>query len=312
MKDNMHAKDLPSNHMEFFRNVNCRGISSLTLYFAGRESCLPGHHFGPAIRAQYLLHFIVKGSGRFSVSNTTYTLSENQVFLIQPNIPTYYIASSECPWEYIWIGFDGQDAQIILQACGLLGKRPFVDYVPSEKLMGCLNNIVDGMKNQQANDYELLGNLFLIFGILARSHMQEELVQGNGYLSKAVSYIKNNYHKNINVQDIADYVGINRSYLYRLFMQEFSLSPKKYIFDYRFHVATDLLSNTDMTVSAIALSCGFKDISAFVSQFRKHTGFTPKQYRTIDGDKQMTWKSANLQPPHPGQCTSPECPDGGK
>ncbi|MCD7806543.1 MAG: AraC family transcriptional regulator, partial [Lachnospiraceae bacterium] len=116
---------------------------------------------------------------------------------------------------------------------------------------------------------------------------------GNDYLQKAVLYIKNNYHKNITVQDIADYVGINRSYLYRLFMQEFSISPKNYIFDYRFHMATDLLSNTDMTVSAIALSCGFKDVSAFCSQFRKSTGFTPKQYRTIDGARQMTWKTVD-------------------
>lgn len=294
MKDNTQKLPQTNNRMEYFRNVNCRGISSLIIFFAGRESCLPGHHFGPAVRAQYLLHFIIKGKGRFSVNNNTYTLSENQVFLIQPNIPTYYTANSESPWEYIWIGFDGQDAQTILQNCGLLGKCPFVDYAPSDKLMHCLNNIVDGMKNQTTNDYELLGNLFIIFAILAHNQTENQLPLKNDYLSKAVAYIKNNYYKNINVQDIADYVGVNRSYLYRLFMEEFSISPKKYIFDYRFHVATDLLSNTDMTVSSIALNCGFKDISAFCSQFRKKTGFTPKQYRTIDGDKQMTWKSANV------------------
>ncbi len=294
MTENTVTSTPLNNRMEFFRNVNYRGISSLIIFFAGKESCLPSHHFGPAVRAQYLLHFIVKGKGRFSVNNTTYHLSENQAFLIQPNIPTYYTADSEEPWEYIWIGFDGQDAQTILQNCGLLGKCPFVDYVPSDALMGCLNNIVEGMKNQTANDYELLGNLFMIFGFLTHSQAESRQPLDNDYLQKAVLYIKNNYHKNLNVQDIADYVGINRSYLYRLFMQEFSISPKKYIFDYRFHVATDLLSNTNMTVSAIALSCGFTDVSAFCSQFRKCTGFTPKQYRSIDGEKQGTWKPIEL------------------
>lgn len=294
MTDTIVSPTQPDTQKEFFRNVNYRGISSLIIFFAGKESCLPGHHFGPAVRAQYLLHFIIKGKGRFSVNNNTYTLSANQVFLIQPNIPTYYTADSEDPWEYIWVGFDGQDVQMILQNCGLLGKYPFVDYVPSDKLIQCLNNIVDGMKNQTSNDYELLGNLFMIFGSLTHNQTESRGPLENDYLQKALFYIKNNYHKNISVQNIADYVGINRSYLYRLFIQEFSISPKKYIFDYRFHVAADLLSNTNMTVSAIALNCGFKDTSTFCNQFRKSTGFTPKQYRTIDGARQMTWKSVDI------------------
>ena len=294
MAETIPNNDQNINRMEFFRNVNYRGIASLILFYSGRETCLPGHHFGPAVRAQYLLHFITRGKGRFSVNNTTYHLSQGQAFLIQPNVSTYYSADSEDPWEYIWIGFDGQDVQTILQNCGLLGKCPFIDYIPSPELTQYLNNIIDSMKNQTANDYELLGNLFLIFGYLSRNHQNVFLSTENDYLKGAVNYIKNNYHKNIIVQNVADYIGINRSYLYRLFMQEFSISPKQYILDYRFHAAADLLSNTSMTVSAIAINCGFKDISTFCHQFRKYTGFTPKQYRTIDGDKQMTWKSADI------------------
>ena len=292
--DSNQSSTLDSNRMEFFRNVEYRGISSLIIYFSGKETCLPNHQFGPAIRAHYLLHFITKGKGRFSVNNQTYHLSENQIFLIQPNATAYYIADSQDPWEYIWIGFDGQDAQTILQNCGLLGKYPFIDYIPSDELTQCLNKIVDIMRDQSANDYELLGYLFTIFGYLTRNKVERLLTTENDYLKKATTFIKNNYHKNISVQNIADFIGINRTYLYRLFMKEFSISPKKYLFNYRFHVAADLLSNTDMTVSSIALHCGFNDVSAFCNQFRKYTGFTPKQYRTIDGDKQLTWKSSDI------------------
>lgn len=283
-----------SNRMEFFRNINYRGLSSLILFFSGKEACPANSHFGPAIRAQYLLHFIIRGKGRFSVNNHTYSLRENQVFLIQPNITTYYSADSENPWEYIWIGFDGRDVQTILQSCGLLGAHPYIDYIPGPEIMYYLNRIVDGMKDQSVNDYELLGTLLLIFGYLSRNRKPEPFPGEKDYLKKAVSFIRNNYYKNITVQNIADYVNINRSYLYRLFIQEFSVSPQKYIFNFRFHMATDMLTNTDMTVSAIALNCGFKDASTFCSQFRRCTGFTPKQYRNIDGDKQFTWKSSNF------------------
>lgn len=293
MTNNTSAPSQSSNRMEFFRNINHRGISSLIIFFAGKEACLPSHHFGPAVRAQYLLHFITKGKGRFYDHNKTYDLSENQVFLIKPNVTTYYIADSEEPWEYIWVGFDGQDAQTILQNCGLLGNTPFVEYVPSKELMDCLNNIVNGMKTQTANDYELLGNLFMVFAHLTKHRLELPIPIGNDYLVRAINYIKNNYYKDISVTNIANYVGIDRSYLYRLFMKEFSISPKNYILNYRLHMATDYLTNTNMTVSSIAFNCGFNDISAFCSHFRKYTGFTPTQYREIDGDKQMTWKSTD-------------------
>ena len=69
------------NIVEFFRTKSARDTSSLVLYFAGREKCLPGHHFGPAIRAQYLLHFIIGGKGEFHVNGNVYHLAKNQVFL---------------------------------------------------------------------------------------------------------------------------------------------------------------------------------------------------------------------------------------
>ena len=156
--------------------------------------------------------------------------------------------------------------------------------------MACLNRIVEGMKTHDANDYELLGSFFSVFGLLSGSQCESDASRENAYLRKAIEYIRKNYGKDINVQNIADFIGINRTYLYRLFMQEFSVSPKQYILNYRLHAAADLLFRTDMTVSAVALSCGFSDISSFCSHFKKASGFTPGQYRSVDGKKQLTWK----------------------
>lgn len=157
-----------SNGCEYFHKSNSSGISSLILSYAGEEACLPGHRFGPAIRSQYLLHFITKGKGQFCVEGKTYPLKANQVFLIQPNITTYYSADTKDPWAYIWVGFDGSDARKILQDCGLL-ERPYVDYNPDKTLLQCLKNIIDGLQNETTNDFRLLGDLFTIFGYLKDS-----------------------------------------------------------------------------------------------------------------------------------------------
>ena len=224
--DSFHGPSI--DRQEFFKKSTSSGISSIMISFAGRETCLPNHHFGPAIRAQYLLHFILKGKGRFSVNNKTYFLGENQAFLIQPNVAAYYAADSDDPWEYIWIGFDGADIQPILQNCGFLSKTPYISYPASDALIQNLSCIIEGMRDSSKNEYELLGSLFMVFGYLTRTQAEAISTSENSHLEKAVAFIKNNYYKSISVQTLSDYVGVDRTYLYRLFVRKFGISPKKY------------------------------------------------------------------------------------
>ena len=82
--------------------------SSLTVYFCGKESCQPGHYFGPAVRPHYLIHVILEGKGIFQKSGVTYSLKKGDAFLIPPMESTYYQADQEDPWIYAWVGFDGK------------------------------------------------------------------------------------------------------------------------------------------------------------------------------------------------------------
>ena len=88
--------------------------SSLTVYFCGKESCQPGHYFGPAVRPHYLIHVILEGKGIFQKSGVTYSLKKGDAFLIPPMESTYYQADQEDPWIYAWVGFDGKSCPEIL------------------------------------------------------------------------------------------------------------------------------------------------------------------------------------------------------
>ena len=85
----------------------------LILYFTGYEKCDPSHSFGPAIRTHYLIHYVVKGSGRFHENGRVHSLHAGDLFLILPGQITYYEADRETPWEYCWVGFDGYEAASI-------------------------------------------------------------------------------------------------------------------------------------------------------------------------------------------------------
>lgn len=88
------------------------------------------------------------------------------------------------------------------------------------------------------------------FCILSSGALSEELdvmsareaEMGSLYVRKAVEFIQDNFCNPIHITDIADYVCINRSYLYTLFQRELSVSPKEYLANYRLTRASELCS----------------------------------------------------------------------
>ena len=61
------------------------------------------------------------------------------------------------------------------------------------------------------------------------------------YVNKAIGYIKSNYGYPIQVSDLARYIGIDRTYLYRIFFASESMSPKQYLMQVRINAAKKML-----------------------------------------------------------------------
>ena len=109
-----------------FKLFSDRTFSDCIVNFVGYEFCTPGHSFGPAIRPSYIIHYIISGKGKFYCNNDEYELHENNAFLIEPNVMTFYQADFKEPWEYIWIGFNGNKVDEILKRMGLSYQNPIL------------------------------------------------------------------------------------------------------------------------------------------------------------------------------------------
>lgn len=101
-----------------------RKFSELYLCSCGYSKCEPLHSFGPAVRPDYLIHYILKGKGRYCIGDTTYCLEAGQGFLIEPNVLTFYQADVDEPWEYLWLGFNGTNVREYLRDIGLSSGQP--------------------------------------------------------------------------------------------------------------------------------------------------------------------------------------------
>jgi len=98
------------------------------------------------------------------------------------------------------------------------------------------------------------------------------------YTKKAIEYIEYNYAQKLCVQDIANYIGISRSQLYRVFIDTYGKSPMNIILDYRIQIACGLLKHSSLSISAVGYSVGFEDSLYFSRAFKKIKGISPRQY----------------------------------
>lgn len=99
------------------------------------------------------------------------------------------------------------------------------------------------------------------------------------YISRIRQYIAEHLMDNLNLNDIADLVNKNPSYVSFLFRQETGQTLFDYITQERMQRAKWLLRNTDKKVSDIARETGYEDQSYFSQIFRKYTGVTAGNYR---------------------------------
>ncbi len=100
---------------------------------------------------------------------------------------------------------------------------------------------------------------------------------------KMTGFIHENYDMDISVDDIMKAGDIGRSQCFDLFNVTLGQTPINYLSNYRVQKSCELLKNINLTVSEIALSCGYSSPSYFTQVFRKITKLTPKEYRSLYG-----------------------------
>lgn len=258
---------------------------SVRIFFSGYEQTLPLHTCGPGVWPHYLLHYVLSGRGTFSSGSRVWHLSAGDAFLIIPGVVCSYASDEQLPWEYCWIGFDGRDCKDILLSCGLTPECPVFHEEDKEKNASagdCLLSLNEAFYRDASNTYLHLSLFYRFFSLLS-PQAGAGGSDASDYLKQAVEYIQHNYAYDIKILDVARFLGIDRTYLYKLFSRELGISPQQYLISYRLTMAKSLLSSTALRISEIANSCGFSDSASFCHHFRAQFSITPTQFRQALG-----------------------------
>lgn len=105
-------------------------------------------------------------------------------------------------------------------------------------------------------------------------------------LKEVIEYIHQNYVNPISLQTLAEICYMSPNYFCHYFKREIGKPPIAFINEYRIQEACQLLTETQLPVSQIALSVGFDNFSYFIRKFREYKGVTPQKYRALCMDGQ--------------------------
>lgn len=257
-------------------------VNTLTVSSCGLSKTEPLHSFGPAVKPHYIIHYILSGRGTLSMNGKEYPLEAGYGFLIEPDEVVFYQADEEDPWTYVWVGFSGSLAKEYLSNMGLSLLNPVFKSDQSELLYQAVVDMTEHTTYGVSNELRRNGQLGIFLSVIAESAPMAEKSESdkaNAYVRRAVEFVQNNYYNPIKVTDIADYVCINRSYLYTLFQKSMEMSPQKFLTTFRITKATELLQLTTLPIESIAISCGYSDPLVFTKAFHQMKNMSPSAYR---------------------------------
>lgn len=141
---------------------------------------------------------------------------------------------------------------------------------------------LDSLSSKRISD--ISGSQAIFFNILARlANSGSTSTEGiQGLILQVMDYLARNYNKSVTCEDLSENFHFTTDYLTRKMKEYAGTTPWQYIQKVRVDKAMELLSNTDYTMSYIANSIGYDDLSVFYKAFKKLAGTAPGIWRRIN------------------------------
>ena len=94
-----------------------------------------------------------------------------------------------------------------------------------------------------------------------------------------VSYIQQNYTGKILLREFGEQFHLSEKYISRYFKEHFHITLSQYVTYLRLEHAKQMLQETDISVTEVAMQSGYQNISYFIRSIKKTYGVSPLKYR---------------------------------
>ena len=241
----------------------------------------PSEPFGPITPNRYVVNIVEAGRGIVEMNGRRHSVVTGQAFVLFPGKIYRWKSDGLEPWNYIGVELIGDGVEKMFEEFGISSQNPVIDFNSPHKAMDAAYDLFMECEKKCRSHFALSVCFNHLLECLEESLVVRKLPAKNFYMIRAVEYIKENYNQNISVENIANMLGIERSYLSRLFKTYKNKSTQNYIIDYRIQRAKKMFEEEDLNVSQVCAAVGYTNIYCFSRIFKSRVGMSPKEYRAI-------------------------------
>lgn len=150
------------------------------------------------------------------------------------------------------------------------------------ELKEILNRMTDKILKKSEN-YEYIIDLYaqeLIYTLISNKGAKQVLnLEMNNPVNIAIRYMNDNYMQPISIHELSYDLNMSESNFCQYFKRITNMTPNEYLTNIKLKEAKSLLLQASVT--EVAYSLGYENISYFISLFKKKYGITPKQYQKM-------------------------------
>lgn len=273
-----------------------------TGYILGSMDLLTKHAENQKTNIYWTLIYIRDGIGMYLLESDLRPVNQGDLILLPPKV-SYSFSEAELGDEYnanvdaVVLRFDNAWLADLLTVFRTMNKvvlkiREIVDPYAIEgpkwmKVSALLDELSKAGASRQAiiiiDLLELLTSPKDMVRIL--QYAQQTSLTLDERKEKIERYISTNLFDKVSLEEVAAYLGMNRTYFCLFFKRHYGKGFADYLNDLRVDKAASMLLQGDRQISEIAKECGFKTAAYFTRAFRRSRGMTPGEYRKTHSDR---------------------------
>lgn len=232
---------------------------------------------------EFQLIYVVKGKGFFeSTSCKRCEISAGTAILLFPGEWHNYSTTYEEDWSEYWVGFNGMNAQSMMEAQFFDKKDPLFSLGINEEFVDLYERIIRYAEDEQLGYQQIISSVVRhLLGLLY--YRTQNNHHCNGAVAEKINearlLMRECLHSPLSAVEVAERLNLSYSWFRKAFKKYTGISPSQFQMHLRLQRAKELLMDTDKTISEIAYELSFDTAGQFSTFFRQKQGSTPKYFR---------------------------------
>lgn len=275
---NKHSAQFILNDLKRYENYEA---------YEGKEDRLFYHYHN-----LFEVSIVTSGEGYYFVEGKAIKVSKGSIVAFNGLVPHAWIADEDNPPRQMSFNFyptlllgeelEKEENSYIKE---YLSHSNYIHLHGEEakKSFEIFESIYEEYNNKEQN-YQLMIKQYILMFFIYNMRKEKSTYEkskkrtSNLEIETAIKYMKNNFHLNITLEEVAKHVYMHPNYFSALFKKKSGISFVDYINILKIAMSTELMQSTDLTIQEIAYQCGFTSLSNFYRVFKAIHNISPAKY----------------------------------